>query len=683
MEINSKNYEDRDYRKDMENLFNLEAGQPEESLYGSIADDGDLATTIQSSRQDTVHDLAHASEDMLEILSDQAGLPYIKMGDYQLGKLEVLKLIPAQLARAYKVFPIQIEDDGSILLAISDPLNITIVDDLRLLLERDIKPVVANEEDIMDNIDLYYGMGDETIERMVEELEEEDSEAVEIVAEGDTDLSDLERIANEPPVIKLVNLLLLQAIKDRASDLHVEPFGGMLRIRYRVDGVLREIPSPPKSLQLGLCSRLKVMTKSMNISETRLPQDGRIRLSIQGREVDLRVSTIPTVHGESIVMRILDKTMMNLGVGQLGLTKEVLEKFMKLVRLPNGIILVTGPTGCGKTTTLYAALQEINNPEDKIITTEDPVEYELPGIIQVNINSKVGLTFAACLRSILRQDPDIILVGEVRDLETAQMAVQASLTGHLVFSTLHTNSAAGTVTRLVDMGVEPFLITSCLECVVGQRLIRTICPNCKKPYQPTDEELEEFGVTREEISDMEFFKGAGCDECAYSGYKGRMGIFELLEITPEIQDLILRRASTDEIQAMALHQGMSSMRQDGWIKICLGLTTFEEIGRQTPQQGSEEISAEMEKVVRETIARVASAQKQKEQQRLMETGGSSDEETVETRPKMQTTAGEEAEPASEESLESPEAAPQTTSEKTSESNRPFKGEEAVHSQKEE
>jgi len=609
MEVTHQEYEDKDYRKEMEELILTETAKQEATISRKIAEDGEMGATVQQVKKPTTHELS-TSSDMLQILSEQAGLPYIQLTSYKLGNVDVLKLIPADLARMYKVFPIRVEQDNSLLVAISDPLNITIVDDLRLLLERNITPVVASEEEIIDSIELYYGMGDETIEKMVEEFEKEEIGQVEIQSSREVDLSDLERIANEPPVIKLVNLLLLQAIKDRASDLHIEPFGGMLRIRYRVDGVLREIPSPPKSLQLGLCSRLKVMS-NLNISETRLPQDGRIRLTIQGREVDLRVSTIPTVHGESIVMRILDKSMMMLGISQLGMTKDVLEKFMKLIHLPNGIILVTGPTGCGKTTTLYASVSEINNPEDKIITTEDPVEYELPGIVQININQKVGLTFAACLRSILRQDPDIILVGEVRDLETAQTAVQASLTGHLVFSTLHTNSAAGTITRLVDMGVEPFLITSTMEAVVGQRLIRTICPNCKRPYEPTPEDLEEFGVTRQDVADIVFYKGNGCDECSFTGYKGRMGIFELLVITEEVKDLILRRASTDEIQAMALHLGMTSMRQDGWLKICLGLTTFEEVSRQTPQESKEQIAEEMERVVKETIERVASSKVQR------------------------------------------------------------------------
>ena len=339
MEVTQQEYEDKDYRKEMEDLIQSERAKQETTISRKIAEEGELGTMVQQVKKPATHELT-ASSDMLQILSEQAGLPYVQLTSYKLGNVDILKLIPADLARMYKVFPIREEEDNSLLIAISDPLNITIVDDLRLLLERNITPVVSSEEEIMDSIELYYGMGDETIEKMVEEFEKEESGQVEIQSshDRDMDLSDLERIANEPPVIKLVNLLLLQAIKDRASDLHVEPFGGMLRIRYRVDGVLREIPSPPKSLQLGLCSRLKVMS-SLNISETRLPQDGRIRLTIQGREVDLRVSTIPTVHGESIVMRILDKSMMMLGIAQLGMTKDVLEKFMKLIHLPNGIIL--------------------------------------------------------------------------------------------------------------------------------------------------------------------------------------------------------------------------------------------------------------------------------------------------------------------------------------------------------
>lgn len=590
----------KSYRSEMEELIKGEAAKHEQTIVRSVMEKDEAGSRLAPEKAGPEF---VAKADMLQMLSEQAGLPYIDLADYPVENLKILKYIPAEIARTYKVFPLREEPDGTIVVAISDPLNITIVDDLRLLLDKNVSPVVASEDDIMEYVDRYYGIGDETIEKMVEEFDKEDEEALLIRDIDEMDLSDLERIAHEPPVIRLVNLILLQAIKDRASDLHIEPFGGILRIRYRVDGVLREIPSPPKSLQLGLCSRLKVLA-NMNIAETRMPQDGRIRLNVSGREIDLRVSSIPTVHGESIVFRILDKSMMMLGIGQLGMTKETLDKFMKLIRKPNGIILVTGPTGCGKTTTLYAAINEINDPSCKIITTEDPVEYEVAGLIQVNINPKVGLNFAICLRHIVRQDPDIILVGEVRDLETAQISIQASLTGHLVFSTLHTNSGAATVTRLIDMGLEPFLITSTLEAIMGQRLIRTVCQSCKRPYTPTPEELEDFGATPEDVRDITFYKGAGCDDCSYTGYKGRLGIFEMLIMTDEIRELVLQRATTDQIHAMAVHQGMSTMRNDGWLKICLGATTFEEVTRQTPRESKEQISQEMEEIIQETVRKV-------------------------------------------------------------------------------
>jgi type II secretory ATPase GspE/PulE/Tfp pilus assembly ATPase PilB-like protein len=423
---------------------------------------------------------------------------------------------------------------------------------------------------------------------------------------------DPESLANQPPVIKLVNLLLMQAIQDRASDLHIEPFAGQVRIRYRVDGVLREIPSPPKSLQIGLISRLKVMA-SMNISESRTPQDGRIRLSIAGKEIDLRVASVPTVYGESIVMRVLDKSTMMIGIRQLGFQKEPLEAILKEAHKPNGMLLVTGPTGSGKTTTLYSVLNEVFDPGLKFITTEDPVEYELPGIVQVNINAKVHLTFAACLRSILRQDPDVILVGEIRDVETASIAIQAALTGHMVFSTLHTNSAAATVTRLVDMGIEPFLLTSVMRGIIGQRLIRTLCPSCKDIYIPTDEELEEFAVPREEVEDIDFYMGRGCDDCNYTGYKGRLGIFECMIITDEIRELIIQKATTDEVHALAVHQGMQTMRSDGWLKICMGMTTFEEVSRQTPRESEESARAEMESAKR-SLAKIEASRRERERE---------------------------------------------------------------------
>jgi type II secretion system protein E len=465
-----------------------------------------------------------------------------------------------------------------------------------------VEAVVANEEEIIDYINMHYGVGDETLDDMVQMFESQDDQGNLRQAEGAFDLSDIDKISSEEPIIRFCNLLLLQAIKDRASDLHIEPFSNVIRIRYRVDGVLREIPSPPKSWQVGILSRFKVMG-NLDIAETRRPQDGRLKLTIEGREIDLRMSTLPVVYGEAMAMRILDKNMMMIGVQQIGMTPDVLEKFMKVVERPNGILLVTGPTGSGKTTTLYAALNEINDPTEKIITTEDPVEYQLDGVIQININQGVGLTFARCLRAILRQDPDVILVGEIRDVETAQIAIQASLTGHLVFSTLHTNSAAGAVTRLIDMGVEPFLITSTMEGVIGQRLVRMVCTNCKEPYKPLPDEMAEFSVTQEDIADITFFKGRGCDECGHSGYRGRIGIFELLEVTDEVRELINQRCSTDEIHAFAVHQGMKTMRQDGWLKICLGITTFDEVCRHTPRESHELIKEEMEAILAKTIGK--------------------------------------------------------------------------------
>ncbi len=616
-------------RKEMETLIKLEGGAPEQTLQKSLANRGESGTRLRQQTDMSVSPELGSTADMLQVLSEQAGLPYVKISDYDLTDTAKVKrlisYIPGQVARDRRVFPLDEREDDygvrkerTLVVAIADPLDIRIVDDLRLMLpEHQIEPVVCNEADIIDYIDRFYGIGDETIEKVLDDMAGEESEEDQILHRDPTETElDLEALANAPPVIKLVNLLLIQAIQDRASDLHVEPMAGSLRIRYRVDGVLREIPSPPKSLQLGLVSRLKVMAQ-LNISETRIPQDGRIRLSSQGREIDLRCATVPTVHGESIVMRILDKSAMMLGIGQLGITKESLDILMKHASKPNGIILVTGPTGCGKTTTLYALLAETFDPGEKFITTEDPVEYELPGIVQVNINPSVKLTFAACLRSILRQDPDVILVGEIRDVETAQIAIQAALTGHLVYSTLHTNSAAATITRLIDMGVEPFLLTSTLLAIVGQRLVRTICPSCKTVYVPTDEELADFGIDREEIGDdITFYRGAGCDDCHFSGYKGRMGIFEILSLDDDIAELILQRATTDEIHALAVHKGMQTMRNDGWLKICLGVTTFEEVARQTPKESKETLHAEA-MVAKRSLARIHQVRQEREAQDQM------------------------------------------------------------------
>lgn len=559
-------------------------------------------------------------QEFLKDIAQKAGLAYKDIKEYDLTDEDLVdkltSLILSTTARERRIFPVKEEtpEKGKPILtiAIADPMDITLVDDLRLMLpEHDIEPVVCNEQDIIDAIDKHYGEGEEGIEEVIGVLEMEEGQKSSMVREGEVEIS-VEDLANQPQVIKLVNLLLIQAVKDRASDLHIEPFAGRLRIRYRVDGMLREIPSPPKSLQLGLITRLKVMA-ALNISENRRPQDGRIRLNIDRREVDLRLACVPTVHGESIVMRVLDKSSMMIGVSQLGMQEDVMKSYLTRARKPNGIVLVTGPTGSGKTTTLYATLREIYDSGTKFITTEDPVEFELPGIVQVNINAKVGLTFAACLRSILRQDPDVILVGEIRDVETAQISIQAALTGHMVLSTLHTNSAAATVTRLIDMGVEPFLLTSTIQAVVGQRLLRTICPTCKTPYFPTDEELADFGIMREEVEDIDFYQGRGCDDCNFTGYKGRIGIYEVMEASESIQELILQGATTDDIHAMAVHEGMVTLRQDGWMKICMGITTFEEVSKHTIPETEESVKAEMESV-RRSLTLISKAQKARDEE---------------------------------------------------------------------
>jgi type II secretory ATPase GspE/PulE/Tfp pilus assembly ATPase PilB-like protein len=544
------------------------------------------------------------SEDMLLMLCEQNGLRFIKLADVPKRNFspQLLGLFSRDFVANYRIFPVELKQDGTLVVAIPDPLNVRIIDDMQLLLlgntVRSVEAVVAREDEIMDYININYGVGDTTLDAMVHEFQQQDESSGLEAAEGVIDISDLDKIADEGPVIKFVNLLLLTVIKDRGSDLHIEPFSSTIRIRYRVDGALREIQAPPKSWQAGIISRLKVMA-GLDIAEMRRPQDGRLKLTLEGREVDCRVSTLPVVYGECLVMRILDRSMMSVGVQQIGMTEDVLEKFMKCVQRPNGIVLVTGPTGSGKTTTLYAALNEVNEPSDKIITTEDPVEYQLEGIVQVSINANQGLTFARCLRAILRQDPDTILVGEIRDAETAQIAVQASLTGHLVLSSLHTNSAAATVSRLIDMGVEPFLITSCLEGVIGQRLVRMICPTCRVPYVPTPDELSDFGMVSEDVAHVQFLHGEGCDECGQTGYKGRIGLFELMTASEGLRTLILDRATTDEIQDYCLQNGMKTMRMDAWEKVRMGITTFAEACRHTPRDEADKIKREMSAIIDE------------------------------------------------------------------------------------
>jgi type IV pilus assembly protein PilB len=519
-----------------------------------------------------------SEEDILNVLAEHLGMRTISLKNKDISE-EVIKRIGPTTARAYGVVPVD-ADNGFITVAVSDPLNVSILDDLRFILDMPVKGLVAPKEEIDAALQRYYGSAGESVQDLLKEIEGDlplekfDEDAVE------DDVMTLRELASEAPVVKLLNLILIQAIKDRASDIHFEPFENELKVRYRVDGVLYEMIPPPKHLALALTCRIKVLA-NLNIAERRLPQDGRIQLNVLGRNVDIRISTLPTAFGESVVMRVLDRTVVGLNIEQLGMRDDTLKQMSDLIAKPNGIIIVTGPTGCGKTTSLYAFLKKINTIEDKLITTEDPVEYDLEGVIQVGILPKIGLTFARCLRSILRQDPDKIMVGEIRDLLTAQMSIQASLTGHLVLSTLHTNDSPGAVTRLIDMGVEPFLITSTLEAILAQRLIRTICQRCKTPYTASEFILNELGLTLADIEGKELFYGRGCNECNDTGYRGRTGIFELLQATEPIRELIMKKSPTVILREKAREQGMRSLRDEGILKMFDGVTSVEEVARET------------------------------------------------------------------------------------------------------
>jgi len=515
---------------------------------------------------------AVGANDVLRVVALQHGLPYLSREEFP-PTLPVLKNLSVKYLRQYGVCPLGVE--GNVLtVASSDPLNPVISDDLRQATGLSVRVVVSPPEAIGEALDRAYEGATTQLQRIVEGME--DDRAV----DGDEDVNHLRDMAFEAPVVRLVNLLVENAISARASDIHVEPFEDTLRIRYRVDGVLFEQEAPPRRLQAAVTSRIKIMAE-MNIAERRLPQDGRIRVTLQGRRVDIRVSTVPTVHGESIVMRLLDRSSVFHPLEELGFTPAIRARFEALIKRPHGILLVTGPTGSGKTTTLYGALDKINSSDRKIITVEDPVEYQLKGVNQIPVRAKIGLTFATGLRHIVRQDPDVILVGEIRDLETAEIAIQAALTGHMVFSTLHTNDAPGAITRLEDMGVEPYLLSSVLEGVLAQRLVRRICAVCRTHDTPLPADLEALGVDPNGTYDL--FRGKGCDECRGTGYRGRFGIYELFTVTEEIRSLILRRASTPDIRRAAIEGGMITLRLDGWQKAQNGLTTVEEILRVTQE----------------------------------------------------------------------------------------------------
>jgi type IV pilus assembly protein PilB len=490
------------------------------------------------------------------------------------------KLVPASMARMYEAVPVRSEGDA-LIFAVSDWPSPAVTDDIAFILSRRVEYVVSTQNQVAARILKLYGEESESIKELLSVLDADLQDAGGLVQLNDAPaLEEIEHAANATPVIRFVNLVLYQAVKDRASDIHFEPFEHEFKIRYRVDGALYEMAPPPKNLALPIISRVKVIS-GLDIAESRLPQDGRIQLNIAGRSIDFRVSTLPTQFGESVVLRVLDRTNVQLDIHKIGFPADIQALFLEDIHKPNGIVIVTGPTGSGKTTTLYAALQQINRVENKILTAEDPVEYDVEGIIQLPIRENIGLTFASALRSFLRQDPDIIMVGEIRDRDTAQISVQASLTGHLVFSTLHTNDAAGAITRLIDMNVEPYLIASTLEAVMAQRLIRTICPACRTAYQPDDETLQLLELSREQVGTQPFYRGAGCEACSHSGYSGRRALFEYLRINDALRQAIIEKQPTLTIRNKAIELGMRTLREDGIRCILDGLTTVEEVVQYT------------------------------------------------------------------------------------------------------
>ena len=517
---------------------------------------------------------------VLQAMANHLSTEVITVNDRDLTP-EVVATVPAKTARMYECLPVGLAN-GTLRLALIDPLNPGRVDELGFVVKRDIQLVVADPAAIRKAIDKFYPEGggeDESFSEILKELGSDKELAQEAKSAGE-DVSVMTDLANQAPIVRFVNLVMFQAVQDRASDIHFEPFEDEFRIRYRVDGALYEMSPPPKHLALPVISRLKVMA-NLNISERRVPQDGRINYPMGNKSVDLRVSTLPTQFGESVVLRVLDRSSVNLEVESLGLPKFIYEYIAEAIQRPNGILVVTGPTGCGKTTTLYSCLRRVNSIDSKLLTAEDPVEYDIEGIMQVAINEGVGLTFSKALRSFLRQDPDVIMVGEMRDLETAQISIQASLTGHLVLSTLHTNDSPGAVTRLIDMGVEPFLISSTLMGVLGQRLVRTVCKNCRTPFEPTEAQLAMLNLSVHDLGDKVFYYGRGCSNCNDTGYRGRKGIFELLVINDTIRNLINERAPTVVLRQKAVELGMVTLREDGLRGIFEGDTTIEEVVKYT------------------------------------------------------------------------------------------------------
>ena len=523
-------------------------------------------------------------DDIIECLSHQFGVPSINLRHFEIDE-SVAKIIPADLARKYNVIPVN-KTGATLTVAMADPTNIFAMDEITFMTGYRVEPVVSSEEAIREAIDRYYGSSREMeLKKVMEDLATVDEAALEVLdEEEELDISKLEAASEEAPVVRLVNIVLTDAIKRGASDIHVEPYEKNFRVRYRIDGILYEVMAPPLKLKDAITSRIKVLAK-LDIAEKRLPQDGRIKMKakVEGRarELDFRVSTLPTLFGEKVVLRLLDKENLRLDMTKLGFEKSSLKKFEDAILKPYGMVLVTGPTGSGKTNTLYSALGRVNTPEVNIITAEDPVEFQLPGVNQVQMKDSIGLNFAASLRSFLRQDPNIILVGEIRDFETAEIAIKAALTGHLVLSTLHTNDAPSTISRLMNMGIEPFLVATSVNVIAAQRLVRRICANCREEMDAPIQALLSVGFSEAEAPGIKLFQGRGCEKCSGTGYKGRVGLFEVMEITEDVRELVLSGATAVELRRKAIEEGMVTLRQSGLHKIREGVTTVEEVVRET------------------------------------------------------------------------------------------------------
>ncbi|HSW39433.1 MAG TPA: type II secretion system ATPase GspE, partial [Acidobacteriota bacterium] len=527
-------------------------------------------------------DLGYVSEkDCLAVISEHLRIPAITLSEYPAVPISE-NVIAFRFMKQCRLVPIALEND-ILTLAMADPLDTATLDSIRQSTGYRINALLGAESEILDALERLYGSSSSTLGRIIEGIDEAGMDAT---AEEIEDIEQLKDLASEAPVIRLVNLLISKAVENRASDIHIEPFEKDLRVRYRIDGILHNVESPPKKLKAALISRVKIMAR-LNIAERRLPQDGRIKLKVLGKDIDLRISTLPTLYGESVVMRILDKSNTDLyDIRRLGFPEDSLGEFEAMIRRPHGIFLVTGPTGSGKTTTLYSALNTINLPDKKIITIEDPIEYQIEGVNQIHVNTQIGLTFGAGLRHIVRQDPDVIMVGEIRDLETAEIAIRAALTGHLVFSTLHTNDAPSAITRLIDMGAEDYLIASSLLGVLAQRLIRVICPQCKREVHPVPEMLKEIGFNQGDPGNgpARFYEGCGCDFCSNTGFVGRVGIYELMTINDDIRALMVGKADAGQIRKKALEKGMRSLRDDGWQKVCRGISSIPEVLRVTQEE---------------------------------------------------------------------------------------------------